>query len=377
MFLADAVVETHDRLGGRTYREAARACEAQLGDETAAIREALRAFAELGTALLGARDAGEALDAVIADGPGWEGLGDLVAKAAAFTSTAVSDPLNHVLGRYSRFRRSGVMNACPRPGCSPSAPRRRPRPSRRRGGAPRPRGGAALPGRRPQPAGRDHHLLEHAEARRRTVWRRRGRVHAGDVGQDVVDPPADAPVGTPGRLCVRLDAAAGGGGSGPVRGLRVDAAGRRGHGDLHGHVAGGAARAPEERDELVDVGPADLRTRPAPPQPRQALRERGRPAGRPWSPPPRARGSPRTTMSLPTRCTPCGRLGRYGKPDASGPRRCLPPRPAGERCGRPRDRGSRTAPASPPGRSAPRVARGTRGGARTQPRTLTPYLSAS
>ena len=105
VFLADAVVETHDRLVGRTYREAARACEAQLGDETAAVREALRAFADLGTALLGARDTGEALDAVIADGPGWEGLGDLVAKAAAFASTAVSDPLNHVLGGYSRFRR--------------------------------------------------------------------------------------------------------------------------------------------------------------------------------------------------------------------------------------------------------------------------------
>ena len=105
VFLADAVVETHDRLVGRTYREAVRACEAQLGDETAAVRESLRAFAELGTALLGARDAGEALDAVIADGPGWEGLGDLVAKAAALASTAASDPMNHVLGGYSRFRR--------------------------------------------------------------------------------------------------------------------------------------------------------------------------------------------------------------------------------------------------------------------------------
>ncbi len=42
---------------------------------------------------------------MIADGPGWEGLGDLVAKAAALASTAVSDPLNHVLGGYSRFRR--------------------------------------------------------------------------------------------------------------------------------------------------------------------------------------------------------------------------------------------------------------------------------
>ena len=94
MFLADAVVETHDRLVGRTDREAARACEAQLGDETAAVREALRAFAELGRALIGARDTGEALDAGIAGGPGWEGLGDLVAKAAALASTAVSDPVS-------------------------------------------------------------------------------------------------------------------------------------------------------------------------------------------------------------------------------------------------------------------------------------------
>ncbi len=99
------MVETHDRLVGRTYREAARACEAQLGDETAAVREALRAFADLGTALIGARDTREALDTVIADGPGWVGLDDLVTKAAALASTAVSDPLNHVLGGYSRFRR--------------------------------------------------------------------------------------------------------------------------------------------------------------------------------------------------------------------------------------------------------------------------------
>ena len=58
---------------GRTYREAARTCEA--------------------------------LDAVIADGPGWEGLGDLVAMAAALANKAASDPLNHVLAGYSRFRR--------------------------------------------------------------------------------------------------------------------------------------------------------------------------------------------------------------------------------------------------------------------------------
>ncbi len=47
-FVADAVVKTHDRIVGRTYREAARTSEAQLGDEAAAVREALRAFAGAG-----------------------------------------------------------------------------------------------------------------------------------------------------------------------------------------------------------------------------------------------------------------------------------------------------------------------------------------
>ena len=55
--------------------------------------------------MIGARDAGAALDAVIADSPGWEGLGDLVATATALAATVASDPLNHVLAGYSRFRR--------------------------------------------------------------------------------------------------------------------------------------------------------------------------------------------------------------------------------------------------------------------------------
>ena len=42
---------------------------------------------------------------MIANRPGWEGLGDLVATAAALANTVASDPLNHVLGGYSRFRR--------------------------------------------------------------------------------------------------------------------------------------------------------------------------------------------------------------------------------------------------------------------------------
>ena len=53
--------------------------------------------------MIGARETGEALDAVIANRPGWEGLADLVSRAAALANTAASDPLDHVLGGYSRL----------------------------------------------------------------------------------------------------------------------------------------------------------------------------------------------------------------------------------------------------------------------------------
>ena len=42
---------------------------------------------------------------MIAHGPGWEGLGDLVATAASLSNTIGSDPLDHVQAGYRRFRR--------------------------------------------------------------------------------------------------------------------------------------------------------------------------------------------------------------------------------------------------------------------------------
>ena len=67
-------------------------------------------------------------------------------------------------------------------------------------------------------------------------------VRTGDVGRD---PPCDAPVAPPDRLCGRLDGGAGCGGSG-AGGLRLDAGGGRGRGELDGHGArGGAARVPK------------------------------------------------------------------------------------------------------------------------------------
>ena len=113
MFLADAVVETHDRVVGRTYREADRICEAQLGNETAAVRESLRAFAELARVLTGARDTGEALDGVIADRPGSDGLGDLV------DATRFTEALTHLrTGKALPLPHRSAQRAA-RPGINP------------------------------------------------------------------------------------------------------------------------------------------------------------------------------------------------------------------------------------------------------------------
>jgi len=103
--LADAVVETHDRIVGRLYRASERICHAKIADEATAVRATLKSFAEIGGALFDAQDDGQPLDEIIASGSGWEGLKTLVATAISLTATMSGDPLNHVLDGYHRFRR--------------------------------------------------------------------------------------------------------------------------------------------------------------------------------------------------------------------------------------------------------------------------------
>jgi hypothetical protein len=71
--LADAVVETHDRIVGRLYRASERLCT-RIADEKAAVRDTLKSFAEIGGALLGAQDDGTALDGMRT--PGIKGATD-------------------------------------------------------------------------------------------------------------------------------------------------------------------------------------------------------------------------------------------------------------------------------------------------------------
>jgi hypothetical protein len=60
--LADAVIETHDRIVGKTWQGAKKLCDAKIADAKTAVQETLRAFKSLGAALLDARSDGASLD---------------------------------------------------------------------------------------------------------------------------------------------------------------------------------------------------------------------------------------------------------------------------------------------------------------------------
>jgi TnpA family transposase len=103
--IADAIVETHDRIVGKTWREAKKICDAQVDAQKVTIERTLRCFTELGSALLAARADGSDLDAAIAEQPGWAGLESLITQSSKLTGALAADPLSHVKQGYRRFRR--------------------------------------------------------------------------------------------------------------------------------------------------------------------------------------------------------------------------------------------------------------------------------
>ena len=103
--LADAVIETHDRIVGKTWQSAKKLCDAKIADAKTAVQDTLSAFKSLGAALLDARSDGASLDQATELACGWERLEGLVATAAELTDTMAADPLAHVGQGYHRFRR--------------------------------------------------------------------------------------------------------------------------------------------------------------------------------------------------------------------------------------------------------------------------------
>ena len=103
--LTDAAVETHDRIVGRLYRSAERICNARIGDERKTVESTLKAFAEIGSTMVTARETGEKLEAVVERACGWNAFAELVATASGLTATIAVDPLDFVVNGHVRFRR--------------------------------------------------------------------------------------------------------------------------------------------------------------------------------------------------------------------------------------------------------------------------------
>jgi TnpA family transposase len=102
---ADAVIETHDRIVGRTWREAKQLHDARAAETRGAVTATLDGFAALGRSLLDAHGDGASLEDAVARVAGWERLDHLVATARTLTDTLGDDPLAHVDQGYHRFRR--------------------------------------------------------------------------------------------------------------------------------------------------------------------------------------------------------------------------------------------------------------------------------
>lgn len=103
--IADAVVETHDRIVGKSWRDAKKLCEAHINEAKTSLQETLQSFKSLGAALLEAKGDAAPLDTAVAVACGWSKLESLVATAAQLGDTMSGDPLTHIGQGYHRFRR--------------------------------------------------------------------------------------------------------------------------------------------------------------------------------------------------------------------------------------------------------------------------------
>ena len=103
--LADVLVETHDQIVGKTWRDAKRMCDEQIAASKTSLHETLRMFSGLGAAPLEAHGDDVPLDGAVETTCGWTDLEALVATASRLTSTMAADPLAHVAQGYNRFRR--------------------------------------------------------------------------------------------------------------------------------------------------------------------------------------------------------------------------------------------------------------------------------
>lgn len=103
--IADTVIESHDRIAGKTWKAAERRADAVAADHKVSLAETLKGFTAVGTAMLDAcaanRSVGEAVDGSI----GWEAFARLVGNAGALTGKLAAEPVDFITDGHARFRR--------------------------------------------------------------------------------------------------------------------------------------------------------------------------------------------------------------------------------------------------------------------------------
>ncbi|HBZ0491204.1 TPA: Tn3-like element Tn5403 family transposase, partial [Klebsiella pneumoniae] len=103
--IADAIVETHDRIVGKTWREAKRQHDETISGSKATLADTIRTFTALGASLLEARSDGTPLEMAVASSVAWDRLAQLVATGTQLSNTLADEPLAYVGQGYHRFRR--------------------------------------------------------------------------------------------------------------------------------------------------------------------------------------------------------------------------------------------------------------------------------
>ena len=103
--VADAIVETHDRIVGKLYRAAERKRDEQSRERVGAIGDVLKSLSRVGAAILSARNDEAGLSTAIATVGGWDAFEALIEQAAALTRQIDIDPLDFVVDGYARLRR--------------------------------------------------------------------------------------------------------------------------------------------------------------------------------------------------------------------------------------------------------------------------------
>ncbi len=98
--IADAIVETHDRIVGKR-REAKRQHDETISGSKATLTDTIRTTGSL----LEARSDGTPLEMAVASSVAWDRLAQLVATGTQLSNTLADEPLAYVGQGYHRFRR--------------------------------------------------------------------------------------------------------------------------------------------------------------------------------------------------------------------------------------------------------------------------------